>query len=196
MGAPLGVTSSVLGRVEKRLKPAYDVMKITNVALGAAPISFASTAVSGLLRVAIPNHSGNKSVEKSISHAGLAADGIARGLFYSGGLLHGAVAPRLPWLVTSRGAPPGLVGFASGLGKVTHYARIGLLGIGGVAGAARAAKAVADAGDARALVETKDGRAGVLQAAGSALLIVKHPATYLLGAGVFAAAIANEFTSP
>ncbi len=183
---------SALGRIESHLDPAYDVMKIGRVALGDAPISFASAAVSGSLKAAFGTSSDKTS--QAIGHAGLAADGLFRGLLYSGGLLHGAAARKMPWLVTSRAAPDGFAGIASSLSKVANVARLGLLGIGGALGALRAAKAVVAAnGDAKALYMTRDGRGGTLQAVGSALLMVKHPATYLAGASVFVMAMVNDF---
>jgi hypothetical protein len=183
---------SALERVDARLDPAYQVMKIGNVALGAAPISFGSTVVSNGLKMALGTS--NSKTNQAIGHAGLAADGLFRGLLYSGGLLHGVAAKKMPWLVSSRVAPDGLAGVASWLSKVGNMARLGLLGIGGVLGALRAAKAVVAAnGDAKALYMTRDGRGGALQAVGSALLMVKHPATYLAGAGVFIMAMVNDF---
>lgn len=185
--------SGALGAVERRLDPAYDVAKVARIALGDAPISLGTMAVTGSLRLAMPKPDARQS--SAISHASLAADGLLRGLFYSGGLLHGAAAAKVPWLVTSKAAPDGFAGIAAGLSKFANAARIGLLGIGGTLGALRAARAVLDAGgDTRALLDTRDGRGGMLQAVGSALLIVKHPVTYLAGAAVFAAAIANDFT--
>jgi hypothetical protein len=182
---------AVLGAVEARLDPAYDVMKIGRIALGDAPISFGSTAVTGALRAVLGTSSDR--VDQAVGHAGLAADGLFRGLLYSGGLLHGVAARTVPWLVTSRAAPSGFAGIMSSLSKVANVARLGLLGIGGALGALRAAKAVVAAnGDARALYMTRDGRGGALQAAGSALLMVKHPITYLAGAGVFAMALVND----
>ncbi len=184
--------SDALQRVDARLNPAYQAIKIGNVALGSAPISFGSTVVTSGLKMALGTS--NSKTNQAIGHAGLAADGLFRGLLYSGGLLHGVAAKRLPWLVTSRAAPDGFAGVASGLSKVGNMARLGLLGIGGVLGALRAAKAVVAAqGDARALYMTRDGRGGALQAVGSALLMVKHPATYLAGAGVFVMAMVNDF---
>jgi hypothetical protein len=183
-----------LGMVDARLDPAYDVLRIGRVALGDAPISFASTAVGGVLRAGA-GRAPDPRVNSAIGHAGLMADGLARGLLYSGGLLHGAAAAKLPWLVTSRVAPDGLAGIAASLSRIADAARLGLLGIGGTLGALRAARAVLDAGgDGSALYATRDGRGGVLQAVGSALLMVKHPATYLAGAAVFAMAIANDFS--
>lgn len=183
---------SALGRIESHLDPAYDVMKLGRMALGDAPISFAATAVSGTLKMAVGTSDARTS--QALGHAGLAADGLARGLLYTGGLLHGAAARKMPWLVTSRAAPDGFAGIASGLSKVANVARLGLLGIGGVLGALRAAKAVVAAqGDAKALYMTRDGRGGTLQAVGSALLMVKHPATYLAGTGVFIMAMVNDF---
>jgi hypothetical protein len=185
--------AAALTAVEDRLDPAYDVMKVGRLALGDAPISFGSLAVTGSLRAALGTS--DPRVNSAIGNAGLAADGIFRGLLYSGGLLHGAAATKLPWLVTSRAAPEGFAGIAAGLTKVASVARLGLLGLSGTLGALRAARAVVDAqGDASALHATRDGRGGVLQAVGSALLMVKHPATYLAGATVFAMAIANDFT--
>lgn len=185
--------SGTLDAVERRLDPAYDVAKVARIALGDAPISLGTMAVTGSMRMAMPKPTEQQA--SAISHAGLAADGLFRGLFYSGGLLHGAAAAKVPWLVTSRVAPDGFAGIAAGLSKFANVARIGLLGLGGTLGALRAARAVLDAGgDARALLDTRDGRGGVLQAIGSALLIVRHPVTYLAGAAVFAAAIANDFT--
>lgn len=183
---------SALNRVDARLDPAYQVMKIGRMALGDAPISFASTAVTGSLKMALGTSDEKRN--QAIGHAGLAADGLFRGLLYSGGLLHGVAAKRMPWLVTSRAAPDGFAGIASGLSKMANVARIGLLGVGGVLGAVRAAQAVVAAnGDAKALYMTRDGRGGTLQAVGSALLMVKHPATYLAGAGVFIMAMVNDF---
>lgn len=185
--------ATVLGRIDSHLDPAYDVIKIGRMALGDAPISWAATATSGLLKVATAGTTDER-IPKMVSHAGLAADGLARGLFYAGGLLHGAVATKMPWLVVSRTPPAGFEKIAGVLGKVGTYARIGLLGIGGALGALKAAQAVAQHGTPEALVRTKDGRAGVLQAAGSVLLMVKHPATYLAGAAVFGLAALNELT--
>lgn len=185
--------SGALGAVERRLDPAYEVAKVARIALGDAPISLGTMAVTGALGMAMPKPAPQQA--SAISHAGLAADGLLRGLFYSGGLLHGAAAAKLPWLVTSKVAPDGFAGIAAGLSKFASVARIGLLGIGGTLGALRAARAVLDAGgDTRALLDTRDGRGGMLQAVGSALLIVKHPVTYLAGAAMFAAAIVNDFT--
>jgi hypothetical protein len=185
--------TAALTAVEDRLDPAYDVMKVGRLALGDAPISFGSLAVTGSLRAALGTS--DPQVNSAIGNAGLAADGLFRGLLYSGGLLHGAAAAKVPWLVTSRAAPDGFAGIAARLTKVASAARLGLLGISGALGALRAARAVVDAhGDARALYAARDGRGGVLQAVGSALLMVKHPATYLAGATVFAMAIANDFT--
>lgn len=178
--------------MEARLDPAYDVLKLGRMALGDAPISFASTAVGGTLKVmAGPNASAP--INASIAHASLAADGLFRGLLYTGGLMHAVAAKHVPWLVVPRAAPAGFAGIAKGLSKIASGARIGLLGIGGVLGALRAAQAVAKAGNMSALVNTKDGRGGLAQAVGSALLMVRHPATYLLGAGVFGFAMLNEF---
>lgn len=183
---------SALTRVEARLDPAYDVMKLGRMALGDAPISFGATAVSGTLKTALGTS--DEKTKQAIGHAGLAADGLFRGLLYSGGLLHGVAARKMPWLVTSRAAPDGFAGIAANLSKVANVARIGLLGVGGALGALRAAKAVVAAnGDAKALYMTRDGRGGALQAVGSALLMVKHPATYLAGAGVFIMAMVNDF---
>lgn len=190
--ARLDLASSALQRIDARLDPAYDIMKIGRMALGDAPISFASTAVSATLKMALGTSDAKTS--QAIGHAGLAADGLFRGLLYSGGLLHGVAAKKMSWLVTSRAAPDGFAGIASGLSKMANVARIGLLGIGGVLGALRAANAVTAAnGDAKALYMTRDGRGGALQAVGSALLMVKHPATYLAGAGVFIMAMVNDF---
>ncbi len=182
---------SALGRIESHLDPAYDVMKISRVALGDAPINFASTALSGTLKMAFGTS--DAKTNQAIGHAGLAADGLFRGLLYSGGILHGVAARKMPWLVLDRTPPAGYGRIASGLDSISKGARLGLLGIGGALGAIRAAKAVVAAdGDARALYMTRDGRGGTLQALGSALLMVKHPATYLAGAGVYAAALVND----
>jgi hypothetical protein len=178
-------------RVRGHVKPAYDVAKLARIGLGEAPIGLASTAVSGMLRAATAG-STDERVAESVAHAGLAADGIARGLFYSGGLLHGALATRMPWLVVSRPPPAGLEKLASVLGSAGSVLRVGLLGIGGAMGALRAAQAIARHGGPEALLHTRDGRGGALQAIGSALLIVKHPATYLAGAAVFGLAAINE----
>lgn len=192
--APYHRVDAALGAVERRLDPAYDVMKVARVALGDAPISLGTLAVTGSLRVGLPDPTDPRQAS-AISHAGLAADGLLRGLLYSGGLLHGAAAAKVPWLVTAKAAPGGLAGVAAGISRAASVARIGLLGIGGTLGAIRAARAVIDAGgDARALLDTREGRGGALQAVGSALLIARHPVTYLAGAAVFAAAIANDFT--
>lgn len=192
--ARLDRAGDAIGRVERRLDPAYDVMKVARVALGDAPISLGTLAVTGSLRVGLPNPSDPRQAS-AISHAGLAADGLLRGLLYTGGLLHGAAAARVPWLVTAKAAPAGLAHVVARISTAAQFARIGLLGLGGTLGALRAARAVVEAGgDARALLDTRDGRAGVLQAVGSALLIAKHPVTYLAGAAVFAAAIVNDFT--
>ncbi|MCW2920927.1 MAG: hypothetical protein JWL76_801 [Thermoleophilia bacterium] len=180
-----------LGHIESHLDPAYDVMRISRVALGDAPINFASTAVTGSLRMALG--SSDAKTNQAIGHAGLAADGLFRGLLYSGGILHGTAARKLPWLVLDRTPPAGFGRVASSLDTLSRGARLGLLGIGGTLGAVRAAKAVvAGGGDARALYMTRDGRGGTLQAVGSALLMVKHPVTYLAGAGVYAAALVND----
>lgn len=181
-----------LDRVDARLDPAYQVLKVGRIALGDAPISLGTMAVSGSLKMALGTSDAKTS--QAIGHAGLAADGLFRGLLYSGGLLHGVAAKKMPWLVSARAAPDGLAGIASGLSKMANVARLGLLGIGGVLGAVRAAQAVVAAnGDAKALYMTRDGRGGTLQAVGSALLMVKHPATYLAGAGVFIMAMVNDF---
>ena len=183
---------SALGRIESHLDPAYDVMKVGRIALGDAPISLGTMAVTGSLKMALGTS--NSKTNQAIGHAGLAADGLFRGLLYTGGLLHGVAAKKLPWLVVDRAAPKGFGGIATGLNSVANVARLGLLGIGGVLGALRAAKAVVAAnGDAKALYMTRDGRGGALQAIGSALLMVKHPATYLAGGGVFVAAMVNDF---
>ncbi|MEO6867692.1 MAG: hypothetical protein ABI200_06695 [Gaiellales bacterium] len=182
-----------LTRIDAHLKPAYDVAKIGRMAFGDAPISFFSTAVSGVLRATTAGSS-NERVKDSVANAGLAADGIARGLFYSGGLLHGALATRMPWLVVARTPPAGFEKIASMLGKFSTVARVGLLGVGGALGALRAAQAIARHGGPEALLRTRDGRGGALQALGSALLIVKHPATYIAGAAVFGLAALNELT--
>lgn len=166
-------------------------MKLGRLALGDAPISFGATAFSGVLKVATGPTDPRTS--QAIGHAGLAADGLMRGLFYAGGLLHGAAAKSVPWLVKSRPAPAGFAGIASGLAKVANVARLGLLGIGGVLGALRAARAVTQAGgDFKALLTTQDGRGGTLQALGSAMLMIKHPITYLAGAGIYGAALIND----
>lgn len=183
----------MLNRIDGHLDPAYSVIKIGRMALGDAPISYASTAVSGVLRMATAGTKDER-ITASVSHAGLAADGIARGLFYSGGLLHGALATKMPWLVVSRTPPAGFEKAAAILGKVGNVARLGLLGVGGALGALRAAQAVAQHGTPEALIRTKDGRGGALQALGSVLLMVKHPATYLAGAAVFGLAALNEFS--
>lgn len=181
-----------MDRIESHLDPAYGVMKVGRIALGDAPISLGTMAFSGGLKMALGTSASKHS--QVLGHAGLAADGLFRGLLYSGGLLHGIAAKRMPWLVTARAAPDGLSSIASGLSKVANVARLGLLGVGGVLGAIRAAKAVVAAnGDAKALYMTRDGRGGALQAVGSALLMVKHPATYLAGAGVFVMAMVNDF---
>lgn len=181
----------MLGQVQARMKPVYDVPRSGRVALGGAPIALVSSAVGALLRGATAGSS-SLQVSNSVAHAGLAADGIARGLFYSSGLLHAVPAPRIPLLVVSRTPPAGFERFAGALGKTGSALRFGLLGIGGAMGALRAAQAVSQHGGGRALLETRDGRGGTLQAIGSMLLIVKHPATYLAGAAVFGLAAINE----
>lgn len=191
-GNPYARAEHVLGRIDARLDPAYDVVKLGRMSLGEAPVSFASTAVGATLRVlAGPDVSARGS--KAIGHAGLAADGIFRGLFYAGGLLHGAAAAKVPWLVVPRAAPAGFAGIAGALSKAATFGRLALLGIGGALGALRSANAIARAGTFDALLTTRDGRGGALQAVGSVLLMVKHPLTMLAGAGVFGLAIANEF---
>lgn len=181
-----------LDRADAHLDPAYQMMKLGRMALGDAPISFGSTAIGHGLKLGFgPAADAHK---QALGHASLAADGVLRGLFYTGGILHGAAARKVPWLVVPRTPPAGFAGIASRLSKVAHGARLGLLGISGVLGAIRAAKAVVAAqGDPRALLATRDGRGGALQAVGSALLMVKHPATYLAGGGLFLAAMVNDF---
>ena len=189
--ASLERMSGALDRIDQRLDPAYQVMKFGRVALGEAPITFASSAVSGSLKMALGTS--NEKANQAIGHAGLAADGLFRGLLYSGGLLHGVAAKKVPWLVVDRATPKGFSGIAAGLSKAANFARLGLLGIGGALGALRAAKAVVAAnGDAKALFMTRDGRGGTLQAVGSALLMVKHPITYLAGSAVFLGALVND----
>ena len=189
---PYARAEQALGRIEGRLDPAYDVVKLGRMSLGDAPVSFASTAVGATLRLlAGPDVSERGS--KAIGHAGLAADGLFRGLLYTGGLLHGAAAAKVPWLVVPRAAPAGFAGIAGTLSKVATFGRLALLGIGGALGALRSANAIAKAGSFDALLNTRDGRGGALQAVGSVLLMVKHPLTMLAGAGVFGLAIANEF---
>lgn len=183
--------AATLNHVDARTSAINDVVKIGRTVLGEAPIIWGATAVTGTLKAALG--ASNSKTAQVIDHAGLAADGLFRGLLYSGGLLHGAATRKVPWLVTSRAAPKGLAGVASGLSKIANVARLGLLGVGGALGALRGARAVVAAdGDVRALWMTRDGRGGTLQAVGSALLMIKHPATYLAGAGVFIAALIND----
>lgn len=182
----------VLEHVDARLDPAYQAMKAGRIALGDAPISLGTMAINGGLKAAL-GPAAVKQHPEAFAHAGLAADGLLRGLLYPGGVAHNAAKRAVPWLVSSKSAPGKLAGVASRLGKVANYARLTMLGISGALGAIRAAKAVvAASGDARALLTTRDGRGGALQAVGSALLMIKHPVTYFAGAGVFLAAIVND----
>lgn len=181
----------MLKTAETQLKPAYKVAKIGRLVLGDAPISFGSTITTTVLKK-LPGSSEPR-LNSAIGHTGLAVDGVLRGTLYSGGILHNAAAKSASWLVSARAAPTGFSGFASLLGRVAKAARFGVLSIGGVLGAIKAARAVTDNnGDLNALYKTHDGRAGVLQAAGSVLLLVNRPAAYFMGAVIFAGAALND----
>ncbi len=178
--------AAALHDADARIYPMYEAAKAGKVALGGAPITLGiSLTTHGLKALMDPKQS------TAIHHAGWAADGLIHGLLYKGGLLHAKAAARAPWLVNSRAAPAGLGSVAGGLARAAHYARFGMLAIGGAMGAARAASAVVDGGG-RALLDTRDGRGGALQAVGSALLMVRHPVAYLAGAAAFGLAFVND----
>lgn len=193
VGGPTSVATSPLVRAQAKLHhfderayPAYEALKAGKVVLGGAPITLGVSLTTHGLKAALdPRQS------TAIHHAGWAADGLIHGLLYKGGLLHDAAASKAPWLVKSRAAPASLGRVAGTVARVTHYGRLGLLGVGGTMGALRAANAVAHGGG-NALLETRDGRGGALQAIGSALLMVRHPAAYLAGAAAFGMAFAND----
>lgn len=182
-----------LTSVEDALSHAYSITKISRVALGEAPISLGTSVIGSALKL-FANEDEPK-VGAAIAEAGLVADGLLRGLFYKGGLLHARAANVAPWLVTSRAAPAGLGAVAGVLKTAATIGRTGLLGIGGVLGAMRAAHAVSRDGWS-GLYSSWDGRSGALQAVGSMLLVIPHPVAQLGGAAVFAAELVNDLMQP
>ncbi len=178
-----------LTNVEHSLHDAHGLAGFGQVALGRAPLGLAAPIVSGTMKAALGT--ADSEAQRAIGHAGLATDGLVKGLVGHHGLMRHEAERRLPFLVTDRAVSGRFATAAKVLGRVGTGLHVGVLGVGGALGVIRAAKAV-QGGGAGALLTTQDGRSGALQAIGSALMLVHHPATMLAGAGVFGAAMVND----
>jgi hypothetical protein len=187
---PLWRTLSSSAPLQHTVDSAYSASKLAAVLAGAPPVMLAGSAVAAGIKLAVPTKTDE--AKSAVVHAGLAADGIVRGLVGAGGALNGAVMRTAPWLVAGP-APTGALGSIGGvLAGAAKVLRVGVVGITGVLGAARAAEAVQTAGSMEALVNTRDGRGGALQAAGAALLLMKHPTALIAGSGLLLLGIAND----
>lgn len=176
-----------LDKVEHVLEGVFNTATILGVATGlVAPLELAPIAAQKLLGKTMKGES-----SEAVAHqAALGVHGVLAGLVGHGGLFERAAALRVPALVTPSRATSSPL-----LGKLLHgrhSLHSAAHAVFGVIGAVQAVRAIQEHGPA-ALIRTKRGRGGALQAIGGALSLMHHPAAQLGSAAAMGAALLNEF---
>jgi hypothetical protein len=133
--------------------------------------------VTGGILIGAPKPLSHTSIAVA-SHAGLATDATVTGIHLVRGTAeHGAAVAGGFRALLGRGAHL--------LGRVVPWWTIGV-------GALDAAHGVSLTGSPAGLAQTQDGRRGVLDIVGGALMLVPHPIARFTGAGAFATSILND----
>lgn len=192
-GAPQSVFSKAAhalaeGHVEHALHAVNNPLStVAALTRATAPVQIVPTAVYFGGRELLRGHPRGDQIATNV---GLAASGVVDGVFTHEGLLGAHLQRGLPAVLTQATHGSRLL---SGLGRAAGVLGKVIPGVIAVGGGISVANVVREhGGDARAVVQTQEGREGALRAVGGAMLLAPMPVVKLLGAGAFLLAATND----